>query len=103
MGQYFHIKYVVQYGLSTALAAFEGVAVPRLPRCIGRVHLYSDMWKYFDPGLYNFLKMYGLTIIEKKNLIYFLKVYIHSKPKNRLKQIRSFIFVLWLCVLVARY
>ncbi|XP_066157479.1 protein-cysteine N-palmitoyltransferase Rasp [Euwallacea fornicatus] len=56
MGQFFHLKYVVIYGLSTSLAAFENVAVPTLPRCIGRVHLYSDMWKYFDPGLYQFLK-----------------------------------------------
>ncbi|KAL1501940.1 hypothetical protein ABEB36_007167 [Hypothenemus hampei] len=57
MGQFFHIKYVVFYGLSTSLAAFDGAVVPRLPRCIGRIHLYSDMWKYFDPGLYDFLKI----------------------------------------------
>lgn len=56
MGQFFHIKYVVLYGLSSSAASFEDIAVPDLPRCIGRVHLYSDMWKYFDPGLYKFLK-----------------------------------------------
>ncbi|CAH2005281.1 unnamed protein product [Acanthoscelides obtectus] len=55
MGQHFHIKYVVIYGLSTSLASFENVMVPHLPRCIGRIHLYSDMWKYFDAGLYKFL------------------------------------------------
>ncbi|XP_018577369.1 protein-cysteine N-palmitoyltransferase Rasp [Anoplophora glabripennis] len=55
MGQFFHIKYVVLYGLSTSFASFENVNVPHLPRCIGRIHLYSDMWKYFDPGLYKFL------------------------------------------------
>ncbi|KAF7279993.1 hypothetical protein GWI33_006509 [Rhynchophorus ferrugineus] len=56
MGQLFHIKYVVLYGLSTSLTSFENIKVPHLPRCIGRVHLYSDMWKYFDPGLHTFLK-----------------------------------------------
>ncbi|VEN55145.1 unnamed protein product [Callosobruchus maculatus] len=55
MGQHFHIKYIVIYGLSTSLASFENVIVPHLPRCIGRIHLYSDMWKYFDAGLYKFL------------------------------------------------
>lgn len=57
MGQFFHIKYIVLYGLSTSLASFDNILVPALPRCIGRIHLYSDMWKYFDPGLYNFLKL----------------------------------------------
>lgn len=56
MGQFFHIKYLIQYGISTSLASFENAEVPHLPRCIGRIHLYSDMWRYFDPGLYKFLK-----------------------------------------------
>lgn len=55
MGQFFHLKYVVMYGISTTLAEFENVKVPKTPRCIGRVHLYSNMWRYFDPGLYTFL------------------------------------------------
>ncbi|KAJ8924428.1 hypothetical protein NQ315_007224 [Exocentrus adspersus] len=58
MGQFFHIKYVVLYGLGTSFASYENVTVPYLPRCIGRIHLYSHMWKYFDPGLYNFLVKY---------------------------------------------
>ncbi|XP_030751533.1 protein-cysteine N-palmitoyltransferase Rasp isoform X2 [Sitophilus oryzae] len=67
LGQFFHIKYVVLYGLSTSLASFENINVPSLPRCIGRIHLYSDMWKYFDPGLYNFLK--SCIFIPLQNLI----------------------------------
>lgn len=55
MGQFFHLKYVVMYGITTTLANFENVEIPKTPRCIGRVHLYSDMWRYFDPGLYTFL------------------------------------------------
>ncbi|XP_068893417.1 protein-cysteine N-palmitoyltransferase Rasp [Tenebrio molitor] len=58
MGQFFHIKYVVSYGLANSFARFEGVTVPSQPVCIGRIHLYSDMWKYFDAGLYNFLRRY---------------------------------------------
>ncbi|XP_017777846.1 PREDICTED: protein-cysteine N-palmitoyltransferase Rasp [Nicrophorus vespilloides] len=58
MGQFFHLKYVILYGLSTSFAEFEGVTVPHLPKCIGRIHLYSDMWKYFDVGLYKFLVKY---------------------------------------------
>ncbi|XP_060518879.1 protein-cysteine N-palmitoyltransferase Rasp isoform X2 [Cylas formicarius] len=57
MGQFFHLKYIVIYGLSTSIASFENITTPSLPRCIGRIHLYSEMWKYFDPGLYDFLKM----------------------------------------------
>ncbi|XP_044745427.1 protein-cysteine N-palmitoyltransferase Rasp [Coccinella septempunctata] len=58
MGQYFHMKYLVIYGLSTSVAKFENIPVPSLPKCIGRIHLYSDMWKYFDNGLYRFLLRY---------------------------------------------
>lgn len=58
MGQFFHLKYVVMYGLATTLAKFENVEVPKTPHCIGRVHLYSKMWRHFDPGLYTFLTKY---------------------------------------------
>lgn len=56
MGQYFHMKYVVSYGISTTLAKFENISAPDTPKCIGRIHLYSDMWRYFDNGLYVYLK-----------------------------------------------
>ncbi|XP_023029270.1 protein-cysteine N-palmitoyltransferase Rasp [Leptinotarsa decemlineata] len=72
MGQFFHLKYVVLYGLSTSIASFENIQVPNLPRCIGRIHLYSDMWKYFDPGLYTFLLRHiyipSITIFKNKSL-----------------------------------
>lgn len=57
MGQFFHNKYVIWYGISLALAQFDGMETPGLPKCIGRIHLYSEMWKYFDQGLYEFLFM----------------------------------------------
>lgn len=55
MGQFFHLKYVVMYGIATTLAKFDNVQTPKTPCCIGRVHLYSQMWRQFDPGLYTFL------------------------------------------------
>lgn len=58
MGQFFHVKYVIFYGLTTAVAQFDGIPTPALPKCIGRIHLYSDMWKHFDRGLYRFLIKY---------------------------------------------
>lgn len=58
MGQFFYNKYIVSYGFGLAFAAFDRINTPGLPKCIGRIHLYSDMWKYFDQGLYEFLFMY---------------------------------------------
>lgn len=55
MGQFFFIFYVITYGLGIAFAEYDDIAAPRRPRCIGRIHFYSDMWKYFDEGLYEFL------------------------------------------------
>ncbi|KAJ6634594.1 Protein-cysteine N-palmitoyltransferase Rasp, partial [Pseudolycoriella hygida] len=50
MGQFFHNKYVVFYGLPISIAKYENINAPGLPKCIGRIHLYSKMWKYFDQG-----------------------------------------------------
>jgi len=58
MGQFFQLKYVVMYGLSSFLARLDSVAAPPHPKCIGRIHLYSDMWRHFDHGLYLFMQQY---------------------------------------------
>lgn len=55
MGQHFQVKYVVLYGLGCAFAKLDGIETPPGPICVGRVHRYSDMWKHFDRGLYEFL------------------------------------------------
>uniref|UniRef100_A0A1I8P841 Protein-cysteine N-palmitoyltransferase Rasp n=1 Tax=Stomoxys calcitrans TaxID=35570 RepID=A0A1I8P841_STOCA len=55
MGQFFFMHYIIVYGLGIAFAQYDGLNPPRKPRCIGLVHNYSDMWKYFDEGLYEFL------------------------------------------------
>lgn len=57
MGQYFHVKYVIFYGLGIAVAQMDRIDTPALPKCIARIHWYSDMWKYFDRGLYEFLHL----------------------------------------------
>ncbi|KAK4884338.1 hypothetical protein RN001_000609 [Aquatica leii] len=85
MGQLFHLKYVVFYGLSTSIAKFEDVKAPATPKCIGRIHLYSDMWKHFDAGLYQFLLNYiyfptvgNFTILRRlfSSMLCFSFVYI---------------------------
>lgn len=55
MGQFFYLYYVITYGLGIAFAKYDGLNPPSAPRCVGRIHFYSDMWKYFDEGLYEFL------------------------------------------------
>lgn len=61
MGQFFYVKYVVFYGIGIAFGRYDGVDMPQKPICIGRVHLYSVMWKFFDRGLYEFLFRYIYT------------------------------------------
>lgn len=95
MGQFFHIKYVVMYGIATALAEFENVPIPKIPRCIGRVHLYSDMWRHFDTGLYTFLTKY-IYVPTMNNNRHFSKI---------LSSLLCFVFVyVWhgtqICILI---
>ena len=56
MGQFFHVKYVGIYGIAGHLARLDGVEAPSHPACGGRIHLFSDTWKYFDPGFYEFIR-----------------------------------------------
>ncbi|XP_052863335.1 protein-cysteine N-palmitoyltransferase Rasp [Anopheles cruzii] len=61
MGQFFYIKYIVFYGMGIAFGRFDGIDMPDKPICIARVNQYSDMWKYFDRSLYEFLFKYIYT------------------------------------------
>ncbi|XP_067205937.1 protein-cysteine N-palmitoyltransferase HHAT isoform X2 [Linepithema humile] len=58
MGQFFLNKYVVIYGTCSTLCNLDDMKAPPQPKCIARIYLYSDMWKYFDRGLYKFLVKY---------------------------------------------
>ena len=55
MGQFFHMKYVFFYGISRPFVMADGIEPPYHPKCIARIHLYSDMWRYFDEGLHKFM------------------------------------------------
>lgn len=58
MGQFFNNKYIIHYGVPITFGQFDGIPMPKTPRCICRVHKYSEMWKWFDHGLYEFLFKY---------------------------------------------
>uniref|UniRef100_A0A914VXQ5 Uncharacterized protein n=1 Tax=Plectus sambesii TaxID=2011161 RepID=A0A914VXQ5_9BILA len=56
-GQYFHVKYVLIFGLPAFFAYLDNMTPPGPPICISRVSKYAQMWRYFDRGLYEFLKI----------------------------------------------
>lgn len=58
MGQFFCMKYIFFYGINRPFVMADGIEPPYHPKCIGRIHLYSDMWRYFDSGLYKFMHTY---------------------------------------------
>ncbi|XP_069968350.1 protein-cysteine N-palmitoyltransferase Rasp [Bactrocera oleae] len=55
LGLSFFMTYFVKYGLGIASSRYDGMHPPSKPQCIGHVHYYSNMWKHFDQGLYEFL------------------------------------------------
>ncbi|VDI61392.1 Hypothetical predicted protein [Mytilus galloprovincialis] len=85
-GQFFMIKYTVMFGIPSVVARTCGIEPPAGPKCIGHIYTYSDMWKYFDRGMYSFIKRYiylplggsGANIIQKLlcSLGCFIFVYI---------------------------
>ncbi|XP_035698808.1 protein-cysteine N-palmitoyltransferase HHAT-like [Branchiostoma floridae] len=56
--QFFHVKYVVFFGLGSTLARLDGISAPPQPRCVATVYQFADMWRSFDPGLYKWLVRY---------------------------------------------
>lgn len=56
-GQMFFWKYVIIFGVPSWFALVDGMTPPKPPICISRVSRYSRMWRYFDRGLYQFLKI----------------------------------------------
>lgn len=57
-GQFFMIKYTVMFGIPSVVARTCGIEPPAGPKCIGHIYTYSDMWKFFDRGMYSFIKRY---------------------------------------------
>lgn len=56
----FYLKYTCIFGTFKVLANFDGVAsiAPPLPQCVAAMHLNSQLWRYFDVGIYNWLRRY---------------------------------------------
>ncbi|XP_040157622.1 protein-cysteine N-palmitoyltransferase Rasp [Anopheles arabiensis] len=109
MGQFFYIKYVVFYGVGIAFGRFDGIDMPAKPICIARVNQYSDMWKYFDRSLYEFLFKYIYTELCTKT---------SGLPRKVLASLATFAFIYiwhgvflfiliwslinWVCILLER-
>ncbi|KAL7035482.1 hypothetical protein ACKWTF_008402 [Chironomus riparius] len=74
-GQFFNNKYIIQYGIPIAFGEFENIPMPSTPRCICRVHKYSDMWKWFDNGLYEFLFKYIYTKMTTRSSTVIKKIF----------------------------
>ncbi|XP_076445674.1 protein-cysteine N-palmitoyltransferase HHAT-like [Babylonia areolata] len=58
LGQLFMVKYLVLFGLPAQLARLDGFEPPAVPACISYIYCYSDMWRAFDRGLYDFMTRY---------------------------------------------
>ncbi|KFD57948.1 hypothetical protein M514_01181 [Trichuris suis] len=65
IGQFFHLKYVVIFGFPAFFAKLDNMIPPALPICITRVTVFSDVWRYFDRGLYDFFKEYIFLAIAR--------------------------------------
>uniref|UniRef100_A0A1B6EDN9 Protein-cysteine N-palmitoyltransferase Rasp n=1 Tax=Clastoptera arizonana TaxID=38151 RepID=A0A1B6EDN9_9HEMI len=70
LGQFFCNKYIVLYGLAGTIAKAERYYAPPTPKCIARIHLYSETWRTFDVGYYSFLLKYMYIPLcgEKRNM-----------------------------------
>ncbi|XP_075973585.1 protein-cysteine N-palmitoyltransferase Rasp [Anticarsia gemmatalis] len=90
MGLQFHVKYVISYGTTTAFARLDNIDAPPTPRCIARIHLYSQMWRYFDVGLYRFLFKYIYKPISDILKCYLTSSYMTCKL---LSSLVTFIFI----------
>lgn len=75
MGQFFNNKYIIHYGVPITFGQFDGIPMPKTPICICRVHKYSDMWKWFDHGLYEFLFKYIYTNVCTRKSSAIVKIF----------------------------
>lgn len=55
---FFHLKYVVIFGLPSIFARLDNMQPKDGPMCIARIALISKVWRGFDRGLYEFFKVY---------------------------------------------
>ena len=55
-GGLFGVKYIVFYGLPSIFHEIVGIKATLLPRCTSLISTNGEMWKYFDTGMYEFIK-----------------------------------------------
>lgn len=67
IGQFFCVKYIISYGLGSAIATFERINAPERPKCVACIQVYSNMWRFFDQGLHEFLLLYIYRGMCKRN------------------------------------
>ena len=87
--QYFCVKYMVLYGVPSALAVADNVIVDGAPHCVSGKFKFLDMWKYFDKGLHKWLLRY--IYIPTGGSAFHL-----SFPRKTINAVLPFVFVyLW--------
>ncbi|XP_075722383.1 protein-cysteine N-palmitoyltransferase Rasp isoform X2 [Rhipicephalus microplus] len=55
---FFYVRYVFNYGVAGALARAEGIELPLHAKCIARLNLCSQFWRYFDRGMHLYIRRY---------------------------------------------
>merc|ERR1719510_1604971 len=75
VGGTFNLKYVIFYGWSRPFVVEDGIEnAPVHPKCVFRIHRYTDMWRHFDNGLYSFLRTYIYMPVAGKDGGIFRKI-----------------------------
>jgi hypothetical protein len=57
-GALFPCKYIVFYGMTNLVNECVGMKCGALPRCFALMHTNSELWRFFDTGIYEFIKSY---------------------------------------------
>ena len=55
-GFLFGCTYIVFYGVPKISSEIFGIRTTPLPQCVALIHTNSEMWKFFDTGMYEFIK-----------------------------------------------
>ncbi|VDK31429.1 unnamed protein product [Gongylonema pulchrum] len=75
-GKLFYMKYLLIFGIPSWFALADGMRPPEGPICISRISSYSRMWRTFDRGLYQFLKVQVCVPFSKLLVAYVVRAYM---------------------------
>ncbi|CEF59906.1 Protein-cysteine N-palmitoyltransferase Rasp [Strongyloides ratti] len=79
-GAFFYLKYLFIFGLPIYFAKLDGMIPPRKPICIFTIVRFSNLWRGFDRGLYQFMlrQIYipFLQINSKYNFLKFICAFL---------------------------